>query len=231
MLYLTGDTHGDMLYLETYSDWFKMTKDDVFCILGDVGINYHMNSEDVVKKHDLARCDTVFLCIQGNHEKRPNDMPQYHLEDWNGGKVWVEKQYPNILFARDGDIYQIGSKSVLVLGGAYSVDKWYRLQHGYQWFPDEQMSEEDKARAIENLDKCGWKVDIVLSHTCPYSYEPTDMFLPQVDQSTVDSSMEHWLNEIERKLDYGAWYCGHWHTERKVEKIRFMYHDLEEIDV
>ena len=50
--------------------------------------------------------------------------------------------------------------------------------------------------------------DLVLSHTCPYLYEPTDLFLAGLDQSTVDSTMERYLGEIEFNLDYKRWAFG-----------------------
>ena len=34
-----------------------------------------------------------------------------------------------------------------------------------------------------------------------------------------------WLDEIERKLDYGRWYAGHFHTTKAVDKLRLMYQD------
>ena len=46
------------------------------------------------------------------------------------------------------------------------------------------------------------KGDIVLNHTCPLKYEPTECFLPSLDQSTDDKSTEIWLGEIEEKIDY-----------------------------
>ena len=46
-------------------------------------------------------------------------------------------------------------------------------------------------------------------------------------QSTVDNSTEHWLNIIEDKLSYQKWYCGHWHIDKKIDKIRFIMDDLE----
>lgn len=54
---------------------------------------------------------------------------EYKLQEWNGGKVWVEEAYPNILFAKDGEIYDIAGMKTIVIGGAYSVDKFYRLKH------------------------------------------------------------------------------------------------------
>ena len=63
------------------------------------------------------------------------------------------------------------------------------------------------------------RIDIVLSHTCPYKYEPRDAFLPIIDQSTVDDSTERWLDGIEEKVDYKAWLCGHWHIEKQIDKL------------
>ena len=61
---------------------------------------------------------------------------EYKLQEWNGVKVWVEEAYPNILFAKDGEIYDIAGMKTIVIGGAYSVDKFYRLSKGYNWFED-----------------------------------------------------------------------------------------------
>ena len=113
----------------------------------------------------------------------------------------------------------------LVIGGAYSVDKFYRLAHGANWFPDEQPSDEIK-RYVE--DQIAAKpFDIVLSHTCPFRYEPTEVFLPTIDQSTVDDSTEHWLDEIEAKIQYRAWFCGHWHIDKRIDRMHFLFHSFE----
>ena len=94
------------------------------------------------------------------------------------------------------------------------------------WWPDEQPSDEIKRAVEKRLDKENWKVDVVLSHTVPLKYEPVEVFLPAVDQSTVDKSTEQWLDGIEDRLDYKKWYCGHFHTEKTVKKVRLMYHDI-----
>ena len=41
-----------------------------------------------------------------------------------------------------------------------------------------------------------------------------------LDQTKVDKSMEHFLDKIEDTIDYDKWYCGHYHTEKKIDKIR-----------
>ena len=125
----------------------------------------------------------------------------------------------------DGEVYDFNGNSCIVIGGAYSVDKYYRLARGWSWFPDEQPSEEIKAKVERVLAERNWKIDIVLSHTGPLKYEPTEVFLPMIDQSTVDKSTEVWLEQIEAKLDYERWYFAHYHTEKEVDKIRIMHND------
>ena len=69
---------------------------------------------------------------------------------------------------------------------------------------------------------------MILTHTCPYKYLPYEMFLSFIDQSKVDQTTEKFLDEMEELVTYNKWYCGHYHTDKKVDKIRFMYNDIEE---
>ena len=68
---------------------------------------------------------------------------------------------------------------------------------------------------------------VVLSHTVPLKYEPTEVFLEGLDQSKVDRTTEEWLDKIEDRLNYQKWYCGHYHTEKKVDKIEIMFENIK----
>ena len=160
--------------------------------------------------------------IHGNHEIRPHHIPTYKSKQWNGGMVLYEEKYPNLLFAQDGEIFNMDGLTHLVMGGAYSVDKYYRLARGLHWFEDEQPDNEIKKRVEARLSELDWKVDIVMSHTCPTRYVPTEAFLPGLDQSTVDRSTEEWLDSIAERLDYKKWFCGHWHIDKQVGKMHFI---------
>lgn len=131
------------------------------------------------------------------------------------------------MFAKDGEIYNFNNKKVLVIGGAYSVDKYFRLTRGYNWYESEQPSEETKNKVKSILTNLNNKIDIILSHICPYKYLPREMFLEGIDQSTVDNSTEYFLDEIEDSTDYNLWYCGHYHTDKEINKIVFMFHKIE----
>lgn len=228
MVYYTGDIHGNARELVAFANRFKLTDSDVMIILGDVGANYYGNHRDRYCKAALASIQPIVFCIHGNHECRPATLPGYKQKDWNGGMVWYEEEYPNLLFARDGDIFEIEGTKHLIIGGAYSVDKFYRLENNYLWFSDEQPSTEIRAYVEEQIIK--HKIDIVLSHTCPFKYEPREAFLPMIDQSSVDDSTERWLDIIEESASYKAWLCGHWHIDKRIDKLYFLFDDIVTLD-
>lgn len=224
MVYITGDIHGRVGYVQAMINIEKITHNDTIVLLGDVGVNYYGNDNgDRDRKKKLNAHGIPILCIHGNHEMRPESISTYREMEWNGGIVYAEEEFPNLLFAKDGEVYDLEGYKVLAIGGAYSVDMFYRLQRGFPWFPDEQPSDAIKARVEAKLDSVGWQVDAVLSHTCPYRYIPREAFLPGIDQSLVDNSTEHWLDTIEKRLSYCFWYCGHFHIEKWFYKMRFLF--------
>ena len=92
------------------------------------------------------------------------------------------------------------------------------------WWPDEQPSAATKRLFENNLDNHMWNVDIVITHTAPLRFEPTERFLKFINQDMVDKKTERWLNKIEKKLTYKMWYAGHYHTNKTVNNsFQFLY--------
>ena len=106
------------------------------------------------------------------------------------------------------------------------MDKEYRLENGWGWGADEQPSDEIKARVEKALAERDNKIDVILSHTTPLKYEPTEVFLSCIDQSKVDKSTEQWLDKIEDRVEYKKWYCGHYHTNKKIDKVSILFEDI-----
>lgn len=228
-IYMTGDTHADFEDLILKSIRYGFTDRDLLIILGDVGINYFGDSRDILHKDMLAVVPSTILCIRGNHERRPTDPALggiYHEIRWMGDAAFVEDAYPRFIMAVDGARYHINGREFLVVGGAYSVDKPWRLLRGYHWFPDEQLSVEEMDAIRRKIAEHGNREDIILAHTCPYDSRPVECFIGGVDERNVDDSMERFLQEIVNMSDYNALYCGHWHTEKQVGKARIMFHDV-----
>lgn len=193
------------------------------------GIPYGRWKEFSASSEPTAFCFLTLFCIHGNHERRPESLDVYDEREWHGGQVFTEDRYPNILFAKDGEIYDLDGQKAIAIGGAYSIDKAWRVE-GRSWWPDEQPSEEIKSRVEQSLENCSWSIDIVLSHTTPLKYEPTEVFIRGVDQSKVDKSTEIWLDSIEDRLTYRKWYCGHYHTEKKIDRLQIMFNDYAALE-
>ena len=230
--FVTGDTHGCM----DRFNWLEMQNPEEIgiIILGDAGVNFYKST---TKRHDikmqLEKYGCMFYLVRGNHEARPEDIKGIK-EIWDddiANYVFVEPGYPHIRYLMDGSNYDFLGHKVLVVGGAYSVDKWYRLEKHYTWYPNEQLTEAEM-QAIETMH-AGDSFDFVFTHTCPLSWEPTDLFLSVIDQSTVDNSMEVWLDSFKDKINWEVWLFGHFHADRMerphVEQYFNAIEDLEEI--
>ena len=226
---VTGDTHGLVdLRLNNITDMY-IPEETALIILGDAGINYYLNKTDTKNKLKLQKSRFKIYCVRGNHEERPENistMEQWYDEDVDG-TVWREVNFPNIRYFMDGHAYLIDGHPTLVIGGAYSVDKWYRLNRATPgaswtgWFKDEQLTPEEMQDIETRMS--GHHFDFILTHTCPYAWQPFDLFLRGVDQSTVDNSMERWLDEFKEKVTWNAWLFGHFHNDRLVRPGVEMY--------
>lgn len=44
-------------------------------------------------------------------------------------------------------------------------------------------------------------------------------------------STEDWLNRIEGQISYKKWYCGHYHTRKRIDRMQFMFEDYDVLSV
>lgn len=223
--FLLGDIHGDIGVIEYF---YNMNKDrlrlderkNYLLLLGDVGCNYAITgSRDSNFKRRLSEFPFTYILLRGNHEARVTDVVKMNPEGWMqvnkyDGKIYIEKEFPNIEYLSDiPAVYKFAGKyKTLSIPGAYSVDKHIRLINNWQWFENEQLSEEEMQYGRELIKNQSF--DLVISHTCPIAFEPRDLFLKNIDQSRIDKSMELYLGEIEADLDYRRWAWGHFHSDR-----------------
>lgn len=242
MIYITGDCHGDFRDIEYFVQKQQTTREDILIILGDAGINYFVYPkasgyvEDYLctsLKEKLAQLPLTLFCVHGNHEARPQNFIDYEEQSFHQGTVYVQKRYPNLLFAKDGEVFDFNGKQYLIVGGAYSIDKKeriYQYTRGnifYLWFPDEQPSAEIKKIVEAKLMSLDWKVDGILSHTCAYSDRPSELFLSHADVSDIDTSTEEWLETIKNRTSYEHWYFGHFHGDKEIDaKTMLLYRSI-----
>ena len=102
------------------------------------GFNFGGGERDRFLKTRASQFPITIFSLHGNRENRPQNIPGYVEGSFHGGKILYEPQYPNLLFAVDGEVYRFAGTDCLVVGGAYSTGKEYRLVKGLGWWPDEQ---------------------------------------------------------------------------------------------
>ena len=242
-VYMTGDIHGDPIRLwsiENFCNNHKTTTDDWLICLGDVGLNYYgaKSKEEISLKNEAAKLPIKMFCIHGNHERRPIKEDGYkEIEVTEGaiqGPMLWDLRYPNQYFAIDGAVYKIQTSertlNALVCGGAYSVDKFYRLQFRANWWPDEQPNELTKG--LVRLMATRYPIDIMLTHTCPLRFEPKELFLDYIDQSTVDTSTEEFFDDLYEQFPANQkpmWYFGHFHGDKYTDDYVMLYRDIIEL--
>lgn len=225
-VYMIGDIHGSSKPVRDFIQRHPFTtreEENTLIILGDAGLNFFFNERDSAVKAKLSKLPiNNYFIIRGNHEERPENCMMRNPENWTteeffGNTVYVETAFPKIKYALDQvAIYNINGHKTLVVPGAYSVDKYYRIAtgRGKTWFLGEQLFEDEREAGL-HLIQNNYNFDLILSHTCPVSYEPTDLFLSCVDQSMVDKTMERYLQIISQNTLYRAWAWGHYHQHRE----------------
>lgn len=227
--FITGDTHGDMTRFRDIQEC--QSPMNMIIITGDAAFNFFGGKRDARVKDEAAKYPCYWYVYCGNHDMRPQDvagMEQVYDERVKGWVYW-EPKYPNIRYFFDYGVYTIDGYKCAVIGHGYSVDKFYRLARHWTWHPDEQLNTQERYECLKLLQ--GQSFDFVLSHVAPYTSQPFDAFLPSIDQSTVDNTMEYWLEDVRDVIDYKVWIAGHYHIDRIQEpKLEIFYRNFDSLD-
>ena len=243
---IRGDCHGQFHWLTSSCALEEYNPEETaIIILGDAGFNFWLDKKDQRLKKEVSEKGFTLYCVRGNHEARPQDIDNMEsMYDENvQGIVYLEKEFPLIRYFLDYGSYTINGYKCAVIGGAYSVDKYYRLARAgiigetdsryynpkiTHWFYNEQLSAEEMNEAMNILGNKHY--DFVFTHTCPISWEPTDLFLSTINQSKVDKSMEIWLDQLKNSITFHTWCFGHFHADRLERPfVEQYYNDIENI--
>ena len=237
-VFITGDTHGDIRETCTRIQWridkfprrpgeddgFTPTEDTVLIILGDFGGNFGGGRDkfDTEFKQMLEDFGITYFVIRGNHDQRPSNLfngDTWHFEQMFDGPTYVENAFPHIHYAMDYPwVYNIEGNKTLVLPGASSADKAWRIEYEKNygirvWFPDEQMTAAEREYVWTLCKLNDYKFDLILSHTCPWARIPHGGV--NTSWANVDQTMEYLFDDIDQKVEYKHWYWAHHHLDQE----------------
>ena len=242
MIFISGDLHGgNSSYYITSAQFRPAKRGDIVLCCGDFGgvwwHDYHTNEQHRREEDGFLeirlRKRVLWLTVDGNHENFSRLFGgEFPLVEVFGGKAY--KIRDNIFYLKRGEIFTIEGSTFLAFGGANSIDKYptrvpslawgggYDMtpgrKEGIDWWPEEIPSKDDVANACSNLDKAGWQVDHVITHTCPRSQRNYFQKSPRIPDSTEDM-----LQELYEKLTFRTWHFGHFHVDQQVGRFYCHY--------
>ena len=212
MIFITGDTHGDIDYKKLLILKEKnLSCDDYLIICGDAGICWSpFDFARFLRLYNDIGCTIIF--VDGNHENF-DMLNMCDLVEYKGALMHQIDEH--IFHVLRGEIMTLESKTFFCLGGAVSIDKMYRTPR-LSWWPEEEITYHDIDNALANLAKVDNKVDYVVTHCC--------------DTKTVlktfgfrrDACTDQ-LMFIDKVVDYKHWFFGHYHFDRKINEKKNLF--------
>ena len=226
MIYITGDTHGELditrLNVKNFPIQKEMTKEDYVIIAGDFGCIWSGGKSDEFWLDWLENKNFTTLFVCGNHENF-SLLGEYPIEEWKGGKVHFIR--PSVIHLMRGQVFAIDGQTFFTFGGAASVDKQYRREF-ISWWKEEIPSVEEFEEGLKNLEKHNMTVDYVITHTAP------DVIIDQLEldgEKIVDATskmLEYFMDNV----SFSKWYFGHFHLDKKIGKFTTLYHTIKELE-
>ncbi|EXM37858.1 metallophosphoesterase [Ruminococcus albus SY3] len=217
MILVTGDIHGcaDIGKLSAKANPVQklMTKEDFLIIAGDFGLVWNNDAEDLWWRKWLDMKPYTTLFIDGNHENF-NLLETFEEVEYCGGKA--HRIGNSIYHLKRGEMFELQGKKFFTMGGAESHDKEFR-ELGTSIWEQELPSDEEYAHALATLEKNDWKTDYVLTHCAPSSIQHEIAVKLGLKNEYPDNKLNAFLEEIGKKIDYKAWFSGHYHTDMTSE--------------
>ncbi len=218
--------HRDLSGIIKFCKKEKTVRDDIMIILGDAGINYYGDRRDERLKKKLSGVKVTFLLLQGDKDNPPENIKSYEPVIFNKGLALFQPEYPNILCSFMGEIYILHKMNTLVIGESMNCDTFENTPETEFWGYDGEIGAAAKKRVEDKISRLGGKVDVILSHTLPYSVIPHQM---KEDIPPVKNfSTERWLDRIRSKSDFRHWFSGHWPVNKKIGKTEMLYDRIVE---
>lgn len=232
MLYITGDMHGSLKGEKVFSTEQesisrpefieKMTPNDALIVLGDFGYTWN---KQILNTYNY---EVPTFTVDGNHDNFTilNSCPSASML---GGEVGVIKD--KVYRLKTGEVYDFLGIKAFVFGGALSIDKALRTPYK-SWWPEEIPTRNDYKRALENLEKANWDIDIFLAHTCP---EDVSDYLFRYPYKVTDPT-EKMLSQLEFEIKVHnpnanyKFLFGHHHSFRLSEKYICLYNEIISLD-
>lgn len=209
MIYVTGDTHGDISWFKN-SKLKKLGEKDTLIVCGDFGFLWD-NSEQQKKNLEILKSKKYTICfVDGAHENF-DILNSYTPYRWKGGNT--HKIADNIYHLMRGEVFTLENKTFFVMGGGESEDRDMR-EPGISWWEEEMPSAEEIKNAEDNLKFNEYRVNYILTYEAPAIAK--DFLKLHTNQAAKLSPLNTYLQELMKNVEYYHWYFGSLHTDQQI---------------
>lgn len=207
MLFVTGDTHGDLERFYS-NETKKIKKGDTLFICGDFGFIWDGSAEEqkVLKKLSAQKYTICF--IDGTHENFEL-LKSYPLGTYKGGMV--RKISENIYHLQRGQIYHFENKSIFVMGGGESPDIDWRFEKD-TWSSEETPIRQELLDGAKRLQENDFKVDFILTHEPPAKIK--SLLMLQETETARITGLNTYFEELSQSCSFDKWFFGSMHIDK-----------------
>jgi len=213
MIYVTGDTHGDVDRLFD-KELKKLKKDDTLIICGDFGFVWDGSDREMKILDELGSRRYNLLFVDGTHENYELLNSKFRMTVWNKGRV--HRVSGTCFHALRGEIFEIEGNRIFTFGGGESRDKEMRLEQG-TWYREEMPSAAEMESGAEKLDEYDDEVDYIITHEPPSLVKST-MLLRSSEPDEVNK-LNGYLEQLNRACRFKHWYFGSMHEDKVVTPV------------
>lgn len=215
MIYVTGDTHGDIkIFNERRLGHLK--KGDTLIITGDFGFIWDNSKEEIKNLKKLSKKKYDILFVEGSHENFER-LREFEEVAFHGGTA--RKIADNIYCLNRGEMYQIENKIFFTLGGGLPPEA-----DGTESSPS-LPSDEELEYAVVNIEEQRRMLDVIITHEAPASVKR------MIDRGAGINDLNIFLDTVMHNAHYRRWYFGSLHEDRAVsEKLICVFEDVHKID-
>lgn len=210
MIYVTGDTHGDLSRFSARAVR-RLKKGDTLIVLGDFGFLWTGGAAEqrVLKK--LAKQRYTLAFVDGSHENF-SLLSQYPEEEFAGGRA--QRLGGRLYRLLRGEVYTLEGRTLLAFGGGESLDRESR-EENVTWWPEELPGDADYARAQKNIDAHGGAVDYIVTHDAPSRL----LAFLNLNRDTVlyeENALERYFDGLMHGVRFRHWYFGRYHLDQNL---------------
>lgn len=206
MLYFTGDMHGDKSRFGAWRlRWLGAR--DALVICGDFGFLWNGSPEERKTLEWIGRRKYQVLFLEGTHDNL-DLLDSCPVEEWNGGLT--HHICGNLRHLIRGEVFTIGDRTLLAVGGGESRDAAFR-KAGENWWARELPTLPEAEEWSRRLEERGNRVDYVASHQAPTNVD--SCFTGKVCEVTA---LTAFMDRFQQQGKFRRWFFGAYHQDRVV---------------